>query len=94
MLSTQQIDEFVAKHPNASFLWGQESVPPEKLAALIERVGILPCKDCKRFFQALEGSPYRDEHGDFTRPFVRVNNGECECGRVCSVEEWNEETLK
>ena len=30
-LSKNEIDGFVAKHGNASFLWGEESVPPEKL---------------------------------------------------------------
>ena len=67
MLSKKHIDEFVAKHRDISFLWGKESVPPEKPAALIEKVGILPCKDCKRFFQTLEGSPYREAHGTFNR---------------------------
>jgi hypothetical protein len=56
----------------------------------IEKFGLLPCKDCKRFFQIGETS-YRDEQ-DYSRLFVYT--GGCECGRVCSVEAWNEETLR
>ena len=94
MLSNSEIDEFVAKHSDTTFLWGNENISPEKLAPLIRMVGILPCKDCKRFFESLDGSPYRDKEGNFTTPYVRVNNGECDCGRVCSVVEWNEEMMK
>lgn len=82
-----QIDDFVAKHPNTSFFWGEESILPERLATFIEKFGLLPCKDCKRFFQIGEN---RDEQ-DYGRFFV--NTGGCECGRVCSAEEWNKEML-
>jgi hypothetical protein len=85
MLSKTDIDEFVTKHADTSFVWGKETVPPEKLASFLAKIGILPCIDCKRFFATLEGA--------LTHPIVRVNNGECECGRVCSVQEWNEEML-
>jgi len=46
-----QIDEFVAKHPDTLFFCGEESILPERLATFIEKFGLLPCKDCKRFFQ-------------------------------------------
>jgi len=85
-----QIDEFVAKHPDTLFFCGEESILPERLATFIEKFGLLPCKDCKRFFQIGE-TPYRDEQ-DYSRLFVYT--GGCECGRVCSVEAWNEETLR
>jgi hypothetical protein len=87
MLSDKEIDEFVTRHANTSFLWNNEPVPPEKLSALLKVLGILPCKDCKKFFESYQGVPYRDIHSV-------VNNGECECGRVCSVEVWNEEMKK
>ena len=82
-----QIDEFVAKHPDTLFFCGEESILPERLATFIDKFGILPCKDCKRFCQTGEN---RDEQG-YSRFFV--DTGGCSCGRVCSVEEWNKEML-
>jgi len=87
MLSDKEIDEFVRKHADTSFLWGKESVDPNKLPSLLRLLGILPCKDCKKFFQSLEGVAYRDIHSV-------VHNGDCECGRVCTVEVWNREMQK
>jgi len=46
MLSDKEMDEFVRKHANTSFLWGKESVDPNNLASLLRLLGILPCKDC------------------------------------------------
>jgi hypothetical protein len=63
MLSKEDIEQFVAKQGLASFQWGEETIPPEKLASLIEMLGVLPCKDCKRFFESLEGA--------LTHPIVR-----------------------
>ena len=82
-----QIDEFVAKHPDTLFFCGEESILPERLATFIDKFGLLPCKDCKRFCQTGEN---RDEQG-YSRFFV--DTGGCSCGRVCSVEEWNKEML-
>jgi hypothetical protein len=39
MLSDKDIDEFVTRHASTSFLWGKETVPPEKLAALLKILG-------------------------------------------------------
>jgi len=34
-----QIDEFVAKHPDTLFFCGEESILPERLATFIEKFG-------------------------------------------------------